>query len=205
MKKSDLVAYAQTFVSFAISKIDYPIKEVILFGSAARGEATAESDIDLFISIQNEKDVKKIENEIKKIENKFYKSQQYEQWRLKGIKNPFAVKIGFLEKWALKRSLISDGVVLYGKYREIPQSQAFILISFEPIKNIAQRNRIIRAFFGRKEKKVNIKEGLIHDFKGKLLSPTVFIVPAQFADEFLNILKKEKIDFKLFEIWSDQI
>jgi len=71
LKSKDLIAYASSFVSFILSKIK--AKEIILFGSAARGEAGKESDIDLFVNVENnEKEIKKT---INKEINKFYKSK----------------------------------------------------------------------------------------------------------------------------------
>ncbi len=53
--EKDLVAEEKGFkISFSITKIK--IKKVILFGSVAEGREIPESDIDLFILVENEKD-----------------------------------------------------------------------------------------------------------------------------------------------------
>ena len=74
----DLIAYAMDFSSFLIQKTSgEKIKNIILFGSVARGEAGKESDVDLFIdvtktnpalekSIRNSSDTFKITNQKKK-------------------------------------------------------------------------------------------------------------------------------------------
>ncbi len=60
---------------------------------------------------KNIDDVKKsVEIEL----NRFYKSKIAETWILKGIKNRINIHVGLLEEWKLKRSLISDGICLYG-------------------------------------------------------------------------------------------
>jgi len=43
----ELIAYAASFISFILPKID--VDEIILFGSVSREEATKESDVDLFL------------------------------------------------------------------------------------------------------------------------------------------------------------
>ena len=62
-----LIAYALDFSSFLIQKIreKEKIKNIILFGSVARDEASEESDVDLFIDINKEN--KSLENEIRNI------------------------------------------------------------------------------------------------------------------------------------------
>lgn len=199
-----LIAYASAFASFIIPKIN-GIKEIILFGSSARGEADKESDIDLFFNIESKKHEKQIKDIIEKELKKFYTSKIAEQWTLKNIKNPIKVHVGILEEWGLKRSIISEGITLYGKYKELPENlEKFCLFNIEPIKNISKRNRIIRKLFGRAEKNYSA-EGIITKEKGKKLSPTSFIVSKEYAENIIKLLGKEKINYKFFEIWSDQI
>jgi len=201
MKSKELVAYASAFVSFILPKID--VKEIILFGSVARGEAEKESDIDLFFDIENkekeEKTAKLIKNELEK----FHKSNAAETFSLRGIKNKISIKVGELDKWSLKRSIISDGIMLYGQYKEIPKDmKSLILFNIQPIKNITKRNKIIRELFGRKEKKYK-KIGLLEKFDGKKLSPSSFIVSKEYSRDFINFLGKEKINFSLIEIFGN--
>ena len=40
---------------------------------------------------------------------------------------------------------------------------------------------------------------------GKRLSTTSFIVPKEKANELIKFLGKEKINYKFFELWTDQI
>ena len=66
----DLFSYAISFVSFLVQNIDEDslsnIKEIILFGSVARGKAGKGSDIDLFINLYKESkrmgDITKVHN-----------------------------------------------------------------------------------------------------------------------------------------------
>jgi predicted nucleotidyltransferase len=52
-QKTALGRFAATLVSIMISWEEKAVTDVILFGSAARGEATAESDIDLLVLVEN--------------------------------------------------------------------------------------------------------------------------------------------------------
>jgi len=202
LRKNELIAYAGSFVSFVLDRLKYNIKEIILFGSVARGDFSKDSDVDLFFDILDEKKTKLIERELRIIEKKFYNSKIFELWKQKGIKNEIKVKVGVLNKWKLKRSVISDGIVLYGKYKSEIKEKGFVMITFEPIKNVTKRNKVIRILFGRKELGYS-KRGLIRKLEGKQIAPTVFYASLQFADQVLEILKKEKVNYKIFEFWSD--
>ncbi len=202
MKKTDLIAFASSFVSFALERLEHDVNEIILFGSVARGDFSKDSDVDLFFDAASEN--QKLDRDIKAIIAKFYISKICQIWRNKGIANIINVKAGILDKWKLKRSIISDGIVLYGRYKSGIKSQPFILFNFEPIKDITKRNNIIRALYGRQEKKQQT-HGLVNKYKGKRLSPTVFIVPVQASQEIIVLLNKEKINYVMIEVWSDQL
>ena len=114
------------------------------------------------------------------------------------------MKIGDINKWKLKRSLISEGIVLYGSYKEIPENlKHYALIRFKPIKNVTQRNRIIRKLIGRKELNYK-KKGLLEEVSGRMLSPTLIIIDFSKSSQIIKLFQKEKVDYQIFEIWSDQ-
>lgn len=197
----ELVAYALSFTGFVLPKIE--IDEVILFGSVARNEADKDSDIDLFFNVkQGEERLKEI---LKKELEKFYKTKTAEIWNLKGIKNQIKIEVGNLDKWKLKRSIISEGIVLYGKYRSMPEKvKEFVQFNLKPIKNISKRNRVLRKIFGREEKGYSVK-GEVEKANGKKLSATSFIIPAEKSRNIIKILNSEKVDYNFFEFWSDEI
>ena len=200
ISKLNLEAYALAFVSFVLPKLK-SIDEIILFGSSVRGEADETSDVDLFFNSLKEENEVIIKGELAK----FYKSKVAEVFFLKGIKNPINVLVGNLNKWKLKRSIISEGTVLFGKYRSFPENlEGFVLISIAPIKNITKRNKIIRFLFGREEKAYS-KKGLIQELNGKKISPSVFAVSISHSKEIIFFLNKEKVDFNIFEFWSDEL
>ena len=199
-----LIGFASAFVSFVLPKLGN-IREIILFGSVARGEADKNSDIDLFFSIEKKEDEEEIRGILKREIERFYKSKLAEQWVIHGMKNKINFEVGILDEWGLKRSIISDGIVLYGKYREIPSGQKhYSLFVLNPIKNITKRNRVIREIFGRNEKNYSSK-GMIDGSRGKKLSSSSFIVPAESSKEIIKFLSKEKASYQIYEIWSDNI
>ena len=204
MRKADLVGFAHAFVSFALPRLTSPLQEIILFGSVARGDFTGKSDIDLFLSVSSPEQTGKVEQELKVIEPKFYKSQIYGLWKQKGVNNPLSIKVGVLEQWELKRSIISDGIILYGKYKSDIKGKGYVLIPFVAIPDITKRNRIMRTLFGRVEEGYR-KEGLVTKLGGRRIAPTVFFIPLQFADQVIPLLKKERLDYELLELWTDQL
>ncbi len=203
LNKSELISYSLSFISFILKDLENLVHEIILFGSIARDNFDKNSDIDLFFDVDKE-NIKKVDNLIKKGIIKFYKSKLYETWKLKGVSNSFSIKVGVLDAWKLKRSILSDGIVLYGRYKELPkETKHYMLIIHKPIKDIAKRNKIIRKIIGRHEKNYQ-KKGIIEDIKGKLISQRVILIPIENLRYINEILNKEKIDYKFFEIWSDQ-
>lgn len=195
----ELIGYALSFAGFVLPKIK--VDEIILFGSASRGEAEKESDIDLFFNVKQDEET--LKKELKKELERFYKTKIYEIWGLKGVKNQIKIEVGNLDEWKLKRSIISEGIILYGKYKSMPEkTKGFVQFNLKPIKNITKRNKVLRKLFGRNERNY-LSEGILSKIKGKKLSSTSFIVPIEKTKEVFDILKFEKIDYSFFEFWSD--
>ena len=112
-------AYASYFVSYLLNTLnvkDLPnIKAIILFGSAARDEASKESDVDIFIDIKKNK--KNFDKKTAEVENNFYKSREALLFKAKGIDNKINIIIGKIDEWKdLKKSIESTGLILYGSY-----------------------------------------------------------------------------------------
>src|SRR3989344_9245511 len=191
LNSKELIAYATAFVSFVLPKIE--ADEIILFGSVARKEATEKSDIDLFFNIK--KDGKKIKKALKQEISKFHKTKIYDVFQQKGSVLPINIEVGNLDKWKLKRSIMSSGIVLYGRYKSIPEiTKQFTYFSIKPIKDIAKRNKLIRKLFGRKEK-AYLTESLVSSLNGKKLTPLSFIIPQEKSHNIINLLQSEKADF----------
>src|SRR3989344_2546193 len=153
-----LIAYALDFSSFLIQKIreKEKIKNIILFGSVARDEASEESDVDLFIDINKEN--KSLENEIRNILNKFISSAKYRNyWKVLEVENEIKLTIGELEKWEeLKSSITSNGILLYGKFMpEIKEGKHRTFFFWENIKPNTKRVLFNKQLFGYRQNKKN--------------------------------------------------
>lgn len=202
----DLISCAMDFCSFLIrSEIGGEIDQVILYGSVARGDFDEESDIDLFIDTKKE-----IEPEILKVLKTYELSETAEKWRLKGVKNPISVKAGNLKEWKLMRSVISDGIVLYGRFREMPEDVKYYLLLKLDFKGLGRNRkiRIWRKLYGYTQKIGSTKytsKGLLSQVSGKKIKKGVIIVPVEGKDKIMDFLKKHKIKHSVYEIWSDTI
>ena len=96
------------FVSFLMQNLKGAdkIKNIILFGSVARNEASKDSDIDLFVEIKKES--KKFSEELQKTIEDFYKSREALIFKTKGIDNKINIITGNIDNWKdLKKSITS--------------------------------------------------------------------------------------------------
>ena len=196
-----LIAYAQDFVSFLLEKLNKEsnkISQIILFGSVTRDEDSKSSDIDLFIEILD----KKLENKINQIKEKFYESIKVKKyWNLLNINNEINCSTGKLEEWDdLKRSLIANGIILYGKYKGKLKTESYYLFTVSPTKNRNKNISIWRELYGYKQKigkKEYIKKGLIKGYNGKKLARGVFIIPSEHTQKISSFLKKKKFKYEV--------
>lgn len=201
-----LIAYSSSFASFLLdSEIGDKVNKIILFGSVARGDFTPESDIDLFIDTDKE-----IEKSAEKVLKLFRMSKIHEMWRLKGVKNEISIKVGKLEKWRLRRDVISTGIMLYGKYSEVPEKARYYLLVRMDLRKlkVAQQMRIWRRLYGYKQKigqKVYSRPGLVEELGGKKLGKGVIILPMERSREIIGFLNKNRVRYTLDEIWSDTL
>ena len=200
-----LIAYAQDFVSFVLQNMKYPEKiiAVILFGSVVRGEAKKTSDVDIFIETNGD-----IESEVARLKEKFYNSIKVEKyWSLLGIKNEIHCEIGSLDEWKdLEKSLIAQGVMLYGKYKSKKQGYPHYLFSIEQSKIRNKNVSLWRKLYGYKQKvgkKVYIKNGLVEEYHGEKIARGVFIIPAENAQKIVSFLKSNGINYKIIIIWKE--
>ncbi|MBI2135571.1 nucleotidyltransferase domain-containing protein [Candidatus Woesearchaeota archaeon] len=196
-----LKAYSMDFASFLLENIDArEIRNIILFGSVARDEADIDSDVDLFIDLVSPK--KKLEEQINATLDKYYKTVKYTNyWRLKGIDNQISLKIGDLNEWKdLKNSIISNGITLYGKFKDTPNgAEHKTLFSWRQIKPESKRISLSKKLFGRKEKK-KFYEGLLQKYAGRKISTGSILVPDEHANIFISMFKSMKIAVEIRKI-----
>lgn len=207
MNKQELISYTTNFVSFLLgSKVGKYVNLVVLFGSVVRGEFDKESDVDLFIDAEQAK-----KQDIEKQLGLYYKSEECEKYRLRGIKNDISLKIGRLDKWkSIKRSIIANGIILFGKYKEIPagvKQYSLFTISLEKMPR-KDKVSLWRKLYGYKQKigeKIYAFLGLLQKNNGKKLGLGSFIVPVENCQNIINFFKRKKIVYTINDIWSDTI
>lgn len=204
MNRESLIGYSMNFASFLIDNmVGKHIKKIILFGSVARGDFTKESDIDIFIDTDKEN-----EKEIGKQLKLFTQSKANEIWKLKGVENEISIKVGDLNKWSLKRSIVSSGILLYGKYKEVPENvKYYVIISMSLEKlNYASQMSLWRRLYGYKQKigrKTYETKGLLNKLEGKKIGKAVILVPSQAKIEIIDFLNKNKVKYTINDLWSD--
>jgi predicted nucleotidyltransferase len=201
LNRTKLVSYAMSFLSFCFRRPELggnDIRMVSLFGSVARGDFGNNSDIDIFVDTE-----KKNEDKLKKkflyFYGKFRESEEFRRWKLLGIENEISVNVGDINEWELKDNVLSGGIMLYG--RPSLQKKRQYLVTFEPIKEIARRNRVTRRVFGRTEKHYE-DEGLVKNAGGEILSPRSFLIPGTELKKILEIFSNENVKYRIKEIWT---
>lgn len=203
-----LVAYAQDFAAFLIQHLDKEsdkIRNIILFGSAARGEADEKSDIDIFIDVTNEK----IENKINDIKDKFYKSYKSKSyWNLLGVKNEIHCLVGKLKEWKpLQRSIIANGITLFGKYHVEVKTEHWYLFMITQGESRKRNLSFWRALYGYTQKrgrKKYIREGLLKEYLGVKWARGVVMVPVRYASPLARFLDKHRIHYRLMPFWKEK-
>ncbi len=203
------IAYIYDFLSMVFEeKIIGDINEIILFGSVAKGTQDKKSDIDLFFNVKNIQEIEKIEENLRKV-LKSFEVKAEKTWALKKISFPINFIVGSLENetWRkLKDEIISSGILLYGKYKEIPSEiQPYFLIYYS-LGNLKRKDKMkfIRGAFGytlQKDKKNYVQSGLIEKIKGLKLASNVMLIPSNEILKIKNLLREHKIKYKILETW----
>ncbi len=203
----NLIAYAQDFASYLLQNVGKSaerVRQIILFGSVARGEADRKSDVDIFIDVTDES----VEDAILSVNEQFAESVKVKKyWALLDVKNKINCTVGKLEEWdSLQRSLIADGIVLYGKYQREPELKPYCLFIVNPGKKRSANLRVWRSLYGYTQKagkKIYRKKGLVKEYEGKKLGNAIFVIPAVHAQKMRHFLRKEKFQHQIIPFWSE--
>ena len=131
-------------------------------------------------------------------------------WRLKGVPNDLSLKVGKLEHWSLRREVISSGILLYGKYNELPPNTHYYLLVRLDLTTVrtALQMRIWRKLYGYTQKvgkKTYLTRGLIELTGGKKLGKATFIIPMEQRKNVLDFLKQHRVKYLVNELWSDTL
>lgn len=200
MRQNELISYSMDFAAFLVRNLK-DTQRIILHGSVARGDFNRDSDIDIFVDA-DEKHNKKIQG----LKDNFYKTESAKKGELKGIKNQFSIIVGNLDgkEWKdLKRAIINTGILLYGKYKSnVERVHVYSLFVFENIKPDKKRVAIFRKLFGFKMNKKKYP-GLVERLHGVKLGKSAALIPIENAKEIKDYFYKKKINFKVYDLWSD--
>jgi predicted nucleotidyltransferase len=194
--------YASYFVSYLLMNLKDKenINKIVLFGSAAKEEATKESDIDLFVDTKKES--KRFSEEVRKVLEDFYTSRESMLFRAKGIDNKINIITGNLDKWKeLKGSIENTGIVLYGKY--VPagiRGRKYLLLAWDKIGT--NRGAFLNKVYGFNAGGKHYA-GLAEKFNCKRIGKSSIMIPVENKDEILNLIKKHKVSSKFLEVWSE--
>ena len=203
LRRNEIIAYALDFASYLLSKLENgEINRIILHGSVARGDFDEESDIDLFIDIN---DIK-FEKRIAKLLENYYKTNSYKEWELKGLTNEISLISGKLDsdEWKdLKRAIMNTGIMLYGKYKsDIEKVKHYTIFSFENIKPDSKRVSIFRKIFGFKIGKKKYP-GMAEKINAIKLGKGDILVPIEHTLELKKFFQEKKVSVKLYDVWMD--
>ncbi len=200
----NILRYAISANAFILANIPQnyleKIRHAILFGSAARGAANKESDIDLFYDVMaTRRQIINIKREINNMIDEFYISTTGLAFRLKGTSNPISAKVGRLDEWVeLKSSIAKNNIQLYGPYSaKIAGEPAFLI--WWPGLPEKSRGAILNALYGFR---VHGKRyaGLLHKTSGKRIGKSAIMVPAREFGTVEKFLQKYKINYKIIDI-----
>ncbi|MBI2628687.1 nucleotidyltransferase domain-containing protein [Candidatus Pacearchaeota archaeon] len=198
----ELISYALDFTSFLLQNLKNKeeVKAVVLFGSAAREEATKESDVDIFIDVYNSSG--KNEKDIKKIIDSFFDSSKFKYWKLLNIKNDINVIVGRLDEWKLKDSMLGSSIILYKKYSpELNEGKNMSILSWKNVKPNSKRVFLNKKIFGYNYYGKRY-DGLIQKFNGRKLGSNVIIIPAEEINSFLKIFRDFKVAVAIHRIFE---
>lgn len=199
---SNITPYAVDFVSFLLQKVKKKevIKQIILFGSVARDDADATSDVDIFIDVVEENTA--FEKNCITIVSSFYTSTKYTHyWKLLGITNEIKLHIGILEKWTeLKSSIIAEGIVLFGKFMpEIKEGKHIVFFIWENITPNSIRVLFNKQLFGYKQNKKHYS-GLLEKYNGERMGKGSIVIPLEHSAIIHHHFKKYKIAVKIKKV-----
>ncbi|MEK6961002.1 MAG: nucleotidyltransferase domain-containing protein [Nanoarchaeota archaeon] len=195
----NLKAFALAFASFLIQNLPPEqarrVSMIILFGSVARGDSKTGSDVDIFIATDSNR-VKRLAEQEKE---RFYESEVYRRyWRLIGVKNEIKPICGRLEEWPdLRKSIINDGIVLYGKYTApLDKENPHILMWWQPIKNQSKRVLLSKQLQGY-SLKGRTHDGLAKRTKGcQKMGGNTLLVPIEHFNQFKELFERHGIQYR---------
>lgn len=202
------ISYAADFVSYLLQKLSprdvSGIEMIALYGSAARGETTPDSDVDLFVQVAKP-DV--IRRKVLALVNDFEMSTRVlDYWRPLGVRLPLSVKVGRPSSWAaIPDALAEHGKVLYGPYRAPVSSRSRergVIFAWENIASPRARINIYRNLFGYVSHGKRYG-GLVATLGGRRLTRGAIWVPLEHLVTVEQLFRKNQVTCRLMRVSDD--
>lgn len=204
----ELKKYTFAFANFLVNNIAEKwledVDSIILFGSVAQGRASEESDIDIFFDVALPKSrINEFRRVLMKIKEQFLLSNEALRFKSRKLYNEINFTIGNLTEWTeMKKSMSSGGLIIYGKYRDVFQKKGMrhcMIFFWESIgKN---RGAFLNKLYGYTANKRRYKGFL--DKRGIKIGKSAALIPSEFKDEFIEILQKYVVEYKILEVYED--
>lgn len=201
LDQSRILSYASTFVTYLIRTLQENIRDVdaiILYGSVAKGEASGESDVDIFVDTKDGEVIKIIE----RISKEFLDSREAALYKMEGMGNEINIKVGELQQWKdLHHSIMNSGIVLWQKYKmeKAPEDAKHNYLFFWD-KIGKNRGAFLNIVYGYTIGKKKYK-GLVQKKGGMRTGKSSILVPAEYQEEFIVLFKKYKVQVRQKEVW----
>jgi predicted nucleotidyltransferase len=194
-------SYAISFVSFIMKnpKLASKIARIMLYGSVAKSTSGKDSDVDVFI--EPEKSTEKFRKDIDLALKEFYRSKEAIIFKLAGIDNEIKPKIGRLDDWPdLKRSILSDGIVLWGRmeYGKPKGTKHMVIFHWDKVEKNrgAFLNKLYGFSIGGKR-----YEGIISRCGGSKLGKSCIMLPISHREDMIEIMKKYRVSSKAVDVF----
>ena len=180
-------------------KLAAKIGRIMLYGSVAKSTSGKDSDVDVFI--ESEKSTGKLRKDIDFALKEFYRSKEAIIFKLEGINNEIKPKTGRLDDWPdLKRSILSDGIVLWGRmeYGKPKGTKHMVIFHWDKVEKNrgAFLNKLYGFSIGGKR-----YEGIISRYGGSKLGKSCVMLPISYREEMIEIMKKYKVSAKAVEVF----
>lgn len=204
------LAYAVDFVSYLLQHLSprelVTLQLVAAFGSAARGDTTPESDVDLFFQTSN---VAALERKLEQVLADFQASTRVrDYWRPLGVRLPISVKVGRSPSAfaAIPDALAEHGKVLYAPYRATAprprERQRGVIFAWENIDRPSARANIQRNLFGY-ESHGKRYPGLVATLGGRRLTKGAIWIPLEHLVTVERLFRKNRVTCRMMRV-SDE-
>ncbi len=195
-----------------VSDIDI-VQSVVLFGSVAKGEADARSDVDILIIFDSPKPISSIRERIEitrisqDLEKKFDKNMQIVFTNREFDK----LDRQFIE------NVFREGIMLYGKTPQVDveklklEPHSLVYFSLRKLGK-SDKMKVKKALYGHKtvkkyKNKVYKSEivGLVEQFGGRRTGIASVLIPAKSTKELVDALERFGVEYELLDVWISRV